>query len=57
MERRKAMPQFTVIFTNGGSYMVTAVDKYDAIDKAKSKNPNSGSVGVKEVRDSHGKRV
>ena len=51
------MPQFTVIFTNGGSYMVTAVDKYDAIDKAKSKNPNSGSVGVKEDRDSHGKRV
>ena len=51
------MPQFTVIFANGGSYMVTAPDKYAAIEKAKSKNPNSGSVGVKEVKDCHGKKV
>ena len=51
------MPQFTVVFGNGGSYMVTAPDKYAALEIAKSKNSNSSSVGVKEVRDSHGTRV
>lgn len=27
------MPQFTVVFTDGGSYLVAAADKYAAIEK------------------------
>ena len=30
------MAQFTVVLTDGGSYLVTAPDKYAAIEKAKS---------------------
>ncbi|MBQ7352581.1 MAG: hypothetical protein IJW54_01100 [Clostridia bacterium] len=51
------MPQFTVIFTDGGSYLVTAPDKYGAIEKAKSQKSNSNHVGVKEVRDAGGKKL
>ena len=51
------MAQFTVVFTNGGTYLVTASDKYAAIEKAKEKNTNSSSAGVKEVRDCHGNKV
>ncbi len=51
------MPQFTVVFTDGGSYLVTAADKYDAIDKAKKQKTNSDVVGVKEVKDCHGRKV
>ena len=51
------MAQFTVVFTDGGSYLVTAPDKYAAIEKAKSQKSNSDRVGVKEVKDSHGKKV
>ena len=51
------MPQFTVVFTDGGSYLVTAADKYSAIEKAKSQKSNSAYVGVKEVKDCHGNKV
>ena len=51
------MPQFTVVFANGGSYLVTAPDKYAAIEKAKSQNSQSAYIGVKEVKDCHGKKV
>lgn len=50
------MPQFTVVFVDGGSYLVTAADKYDAIDKAKKQKRNSDVVGVKEVKNCHGKK-
>lgn len=43
------MAQFTVVFIDGGSYLVTAPDKYAAIEKAKSQKSNSDRVGVKEV--------
>lgn len=52
-----AMAQFTVVFNNGGSYLVTAPDKYAAIEKAKEQNHNSATIGVKEVRDSRGNKV
>lgn len=51
------MAQFTVIFQDGGSYLVTAADKYAAIEKAKAQKSNSNTVGVKEVKDCHGKKV
>lgn len=51
------MAQFTVVFNNGGSYLVTAPDKYAAIEKAKEQNHNSATIGVKEVRDSRGNKV
>ena len=51
------MAQFTVVFTDGGSYLVTAPDKYEAIEKAKSQKSNSDRVGVKEVKDCHGNKV
>lgn len=51
------MPQFTVVFTDGGSHLVTAADKYDAIAKAKKQKSNSDVVGVKEVKDCHGRKV
>ena len=51
------MRQFTVVFNNGGSIMVTAPDKYAAIEIAKSKSTYGASVGVKEVKDSSGKKV
>jgi len=51
------MPQFTVIFQTGGSYLVSAADKYDAIEKAKEKHYSKGKIGVREVRDANGKKV
>lgn len=46
--------QFTVVFNNGGSQMVFAKDKYEAIEIAKAKNPNNN--GVREVKQ-NGKTV
>lgn len=51
------MAQYTVVFNDGGTRLVSAPDKYAAIEKAKSQKSNSNVVGVKEVRDCHGKKV
>ena len=40
--------QFTVYWNNGGTTMVDAKDKYEAIEKAKKLNPHNS--GVREVR-------
>ncbi len=46
--------QFTVVFNNGGSILVQAPDKYEAIEQAKKRNP-SNTTGVKLVKDCYGK--
>lgn len=51
------MAQYTVVFNDGGTYLVSAPDKYAVIEKAKKQKSNSDRVGVKEVRDCHGKKV
>lgn len=45
--------QFTVVFNNGGSILVTAPDKYEAIEVAKQRCNNT--TGVRMVKDCHGK--
>jgi len=47
--------QFYVIFNDGGKYLVSASDKYEAIEKAKQQGGNN--TGVKEVTDNMGKPV
>lgn len=39
--------QFTITWNNGGTSLVTAKDKYEAIEKAKEKYPNNS--GVKKI--------
>ena len=51
------MPQFLVVFNDGGTRLVIAPDKYSAIEKAKSEKHNSDRVGVKEVRDTGGRKL
>lgn len=40
--------QFTVVWNNGGTILVYAKDKYEAIEIAKKKCPNNN--GVREVK-------
>ena len=47
--------QFYVIFNDGGSSLVTANDKYEAVEKAKQ--TRSYNPGIREVRDVYGNKV
>lgn len=55
MKEGTELPQFTVVFNNGATSLVTAPDKYEAITVAKERSRNTS--GVKEVKDQRGQKV